>query len=107
MEKVLGGDASFSTPWFITGTIGHYGGAGTIAHEVSHQIQLRDLGGANFLIGYAIESMKDGTLGSHINSEEAEDLANRDFNRYEQYQGFGYGQNLRSVHHLVSSLFNS
>ena len=57
----MGRDASFSSPWFITGPINHFGGAGTIAHEVSHQIQLRDLGGANFLIGYVIESMKDGT----------------------------------------------
>lgn len=90
-EKVLGGDASFSTPWFITSPKKHYGSAGTIAHEVSHQVQARDMGGMTFLIGYGIEAIKDGTRGSHINHEMAEDQSGNDFNRFEQYQNHGYG----------------
>ena len=92
-EKVMGGDASFSTPWFITSPIGHFGSAGTIAHEVSHQVQYRNLGGANFLIGYSIEAIKDGTRGSHMSSGDAELMSHQDFNKYEQYQSHGYGHN--------------
>ncbi len=90
-ENVMGGDASFSSPWFITGPKGHFSGAGTIAHEVSHQVQYRDIGAANFLIGYSIEAIKDGTRGSHINHDEAELISDQDFNMFEQYQSHGYG----------------
>ena len=86
-EKVMGGEASFSTPWFITSPVAHFGSAGTIAHEVSHQVQYRNLGGANFLLGYSLEALKDGTNGSHMNSENAELISNQGYNKYEQYQG--------------------
>ena len=90
-ENVMGGDASFSSPWFITGPKGHFDGAGTIAHELSHQVQYRDIGAANFLIGYSVEAIRDGTRGSHINHDDAEFISDKGFNKFEQYQSHGYG----------------
>ena len=49
------------------------------------------MGGMTYLIGYGIEAIKDGTTGSHINHDHAEDQSGRGFNQYEQYQSHGYG----------------
>ena len=92
VEKILEDDASFSAIGFVTSPVGHVkklnnGLPTLISHEVGlHQMQYRNLGGANFLIQYSIESAKHGTHGSHANADEAR-LADpdRDVNSLEQY----------------------
>lgn len=87
VQKVLGNEASFSAPGFVTSPTGHLGSISTMSHEVAHQLQYWDMGGANFLITYGKISSKHGTHGSHENGFDVM-VANpdRDVNVMEQYR---------------------
>ena len=62
------------------------------------------MGGMTYLIGYGIEAIKDGTTGSHINHDHAEDQSGRGFNQYEQYQSHGYGALMYAVMVMAANI---